>query len=34
VLVKKQQAIQAKLKLAEVDCKPLQMVEKQKIGTF
>ena len=29
-----QQAIKAKLKLAEVDFKRLQIIERQKIGTF
>ena len=34
LFIKMQQAIKAKLKLAEVDCKRLQAIEKQKIGTF
>jgi len=34
LFIKMQQAIKAKLKLTEVDCKRLQAIEKQKIGTF
>jgi DNA polymerase-3 subunit epsilon len=34
LFVKMEQAIKNKLKLAEVDCRRLQVVERQKIGTF
>ena len=34
LFIRMQQAIKAKFKLAEVDCKRLQAIEKQKIGTF
>lgn len=34
LFVRMQEAIKGKLKLAEVDCKRLQVVERQKIGTF
>lgn len=34
LFIRMQQAIKAKLKVVEVDCKRLQAIEKQKIGTF